>query len=226
MPPLWGCGIDEHDSPALTRWAIFSRRFAANWTAATVAVMSLLRLCEWLASTPGSIALHESQYLYLVVLSVHVLTLCLFVGTAAMIDLRLMGLTMQRVRMSEVMARLLPWTTAGFLLMILSGSLLFYAAPLLRYQNIFFRAKMVMLVLAGINVWVFHKTVDRRRAEWDSDPVPPRGARVGGGVALVLWAILIMLGRMIPYQVYWFDCNKQPQPAILNLLAGCVPGSR
>ena len=226
MPPLWGCGIDEHDSPALTRWAIFSRRFAANWTAATVAVMSLLRLCEWLASTPGSIALHESQYLYLVVLSVHVLTLCLFVGTAAMIDLRLMGLTMQRVRMSEVMARLLPWTTAGFLLMILSGSLLFYAAPLLRYQNIFFRAKMLTLVLAAINVWVFHKTVDRRRAEWDLDPVPPRSARVGGGVALVLWAILIMLGRMIPYQVYWFDCNKQPQPAILNLLAGCVTGSR
>ena len=70
--------------------------------------MSLLRFCEWLAATPGSIALHESRYLYLVVLSVHVLTLCLFVGTAAMIDLRLMGLTMQRVRFSEVIARLLP----------------------------------------------------------------------------------------------------------------------
>jgi hypothetical protein len=188
--------------------------------------MSLLRFCEWLAATPGSIALYESRYLYLVVLSVHVLTLCLFVGTASMIDLRLMGLTMQRVRVSEVMARLLPWTTAGFLLMILSGSLLFYAAPLLRYQNIFFRTKMLMLALACINVLVFHKTVDRRRAEWDSDPVPPRGARLGGGVALVLWAVLIMLGRMIPYQVYWFDCNRQPQPAILNLVAGCRTGSR
>src|SRR6266516_4268699 len=124
--------------------------------------MSLLRFCEWLATTPGSTALHESSYLYLIVLSVHVLTLCLFVGTAAMIDLRLMGLTMQRVRVSEVMARFLPWTIAGFLLMVASGALLFYAAPLLRYQNIFFRAKLVMLVLAGINVWVFHKTVDWR----------------------------------------------------------------
>ncbi len=114
--------------------------------------MSLLRLCEWLAATPGSIALHESRYLYLVVLSVHVLTLCLFVGTAAMIDLRLMGLTMQRVRFSEVIARLLPWTTAGFLLMIGSGALLFYAAPLVRYQNIFFRVKMAALMLAALNV--------------------------------------------------------------------------
>src|SRR5215831_7538186 len=100
--------------------------------------MSLFRFCEWLADTPGSVAFHESRYVYLIVLSVHVLTLCLFVGTAAMMDLRLLGLTLQSVRVSEVMRRLLPWTSAGFLLMITSGSLLFYAAPLARYQNIFF----------------------------------------------------------------------------------------
>ena len=188
--------------------------------------MSLLRLCEWLATTPGSIALHESRYMYLIVLSVHVLTLCLFVGTAAIVDLRLLGLTMQSVRVSEVMARLLPWTATGFLVMTISGALLFYAAPLLRYQNIFFRAKMVTLVLAGVNVWVFHNTVYRRVVEWDLDPIPPRSARVVGGLALALWAVLIMLGRMIPYQVYWFDCNKQPQPAIVNLLAGCITDSR
>jgi hypothetical protein len=159
---------------------------------------------EWLAATPGSVALHESQYMYLIVLSIHVLTLCLFVGTAAMMDLRLLGLTMQGVRVSEVMTRLLPWTSAGFLVMITSGSLLFYAAPLARYQNVFFRAKMMALVLAGLNVLLFHKTVYRRVAEWDLDPVPPWSARVMGGLALVLWASLIMLGRMIPYQVYWF----------------------
>jgi hypothetical protein len=166
--------------------------------------MFLFRFCEWLAATPGSIALHESRYMYLIVLSVHVLALCLFVGTAAMLDLRLLGLTMQTVRVSEVMTRLLPWTLAGFVVMVTSGSLLFYAAPLLRYQNVFFRAKMATLVLAGLNVLVFHKTVYRRLAEWDLDPVPPRVARMAGGLALILWATLIMLGRMIPYQVYWF----------------------
>lgn len=143
--------------------------------------------------------------MYLIVLTVHVMTLCLFVGTAAIVDLRLLGLTMQKVRVSEVMARLLPWTSAGFLVMLISGALLFYAAPLLRYQNIFFRAKMLALVLAGVNVWVFHNTVYRRVAEWDLDPIPPRSARMTGGLSLVLWAVLITLGRMIPYQVYWFN---------------------
>jgi len=167
--------------------------------------MFLFRFCEWLAGTPGSIALHESRYVYLIVLTVHVMTLCLFVGTAVMMDLRLLGLTLQSVRVSEVMTRLLPWTSAGFVLTFISGTLLFYAAPLLRYENIFFRAKMVTLVLAGVNVWTFHKTVYRRVAEWDPDPVPPRTARVMGGLALALWAVLITLGRLIPYQVYWFN---------------------
>jgi len=164
--------------------------------------------------------------MYLIVLTVHVLTLCLFVGTVVMVDLRLLGLTMPSVRVSEVVTRLVPWTAAGFLVMITSGALLFYAAPLNKYQNIFFRAKMVALALAGVNAWVFHNTVYRRVAEWDLDPVPPRRARVAGGLALVLWAVLIMLGRMIPYQVYWLDCNKQPQRAIVNWLAGCLTDSR
>ena len=167
--------------------------------------MFLFRFCEWLAGTPGSIALHESRYVYLIVLTVHVMMLCLFVGTAVMMDLRLLGLTLQSVRVSEVMTRLLPWTSAGFVLTIISGTLLFYAAPLSRYENIFFRAKMVALLLAGINILAFHNTVYRRVAEWDLDPIPPRRARVMGGFALVLWALIITLGRLIPYQVYWFN---------------------
>lgn len=167
--------------------------------------VSLLRFCQWLAATPGSIALHESRYLYLIVLTVHVLTLTVFVGTALMIDLRLLGRTMTRVPASEVIARLLPWTMTGFLVMIVSGALLFYAAPMLRYENVFFRLKMVALVLAALNVWVFHHTVYRRIAAWDLDPVPPRSARIAGALSLAVWAIVITLGRLIPYQMYWFE---------------------
>ena len=183
--------------------------------------MSLLRFCQWLSATPGSIALHESLYTFLIVLTVHVLTLCVFVGTAVMLDLRLLGLTLRRVPASEVMERLLPWTAAGFLVMIVSGALLFYAAPVLRYQNLFFRLKMVTLILAVMNAWVFHRTVYRKIADWDTDPVPPPGARAAAGLSLASWAVLIALGRMIPYQEYWFDCSRQPQSAIVNLLMGC-----
>ena len=96
-----------------------------------VSGMSIVSFFEWLATTPGSVALHESRYLYLVVLTVHVMTLSVFVGTAVIVDLRLLGFMLSRIRASEVVTRLLPWNIGGFLVMAVSGSLLFFAAPII-----------------------------------------------------------------------------------------------
>jgi hypothetical protein len=185
--------------------------------------MSLLGFCEWLANTPGSIALHESRWGYSIVESVHVLSLCLFLGMAVMLDLRLLGVTMRRTAVSEVVGQLLPWTAAGFALMVVSGVLLFYAIPVRTFQNIFFRVKMVLLISAGLNVWFFHSTVYRNVAEWDLHPVPPRRARVAAALSLAAWAGIVIAGRMIAYN--WFDCDK-PQRAIIILAEGCRTDSR
>jgi hypothetical protein len=144
--------------------------------------VSFSHFCEWLAATRGSIALHESLYMYPLVESIHVLTLCVFIGLAAILDLRLLGLTLRRVPVSEVAARLLPFIAAGFVVMLVTGSLLFYAIPVRSFHNVFFRAKMIMLVLAGLNAWVFHARVYQRVLAWDLDPVAPRAARVGGEI--------------------------------------------
>jgi hypothetical protein len=166
--------------------------------------VDLSRFFEWLGDTSWSIALHESRYVFLLVLMIHVLTLSVFVGTAAMIDLRLLGKTMTRVPVSQVVTRLLPWSEAGFLVMVVTGTLLFYAAPVARYENVFFRLKMAALLIAVINVWVFRRTIYRRVGEWDLDPVPPRRVRMVGALSLILLAIIITAGRMMAYQDYWF----------------------
>jgi len=180
--------------------------------------MSLLDFCEWLSNTPWSIAIHESRYGYSLLESVHVLTLCLFLGMTVMLDLRLLGVMMRRTAVSEVLEQLLPWTVAGFAVMVISGALLFYAIPVRTFQNIFFRVKMLLLISAGLNVWIFHSTVYRKVAEWDLHPVPPRRARVSATVSLLLWAGIVIAGRMIAYN--WFDCDR-PQRAIIILAAGC-----
>ncbi len=174
--------------------------------------------CEWLAATPGSIALHESFFVYPLVESVHVLTLCVFVGLAAMLDLRLLGVTMRRVPVSEVVSRFLPWMVAGFVVMVVTGVLLFYAIPVRSYHNIFFRVKVMLLILAGVNAWVFHARLYTRVADWDLAPITPRGARVAGALSLVIWAVVIVCGRMIAYD--WFDCDKAQSPIVVRA-AGC-----
>jgi len=183
--------------------------------------MSLLVFFQRLAESSWSVGLHESRYGYPIIESIHVWALCLFFGLAVMFDLRLLGWTLRSVPVSEVARRLLPWSVAGFVIQVISGTLLFSAIPLRSYQNIFFRAKMVMLVLAGLNIWIFHSGIYRRVATWDLSDAPPRAARVAGALSLALWVCIICSGRMIAYN--WFDCDKQPQPAIINYLTSCVP---
>ncbi|HZT75927.1 MAG TPA: DUF6644 family protein [Vicinamibacterales bacterium] len=181
--------------------------------------MSLLPFCQWLAETRGSIALHESLYMYPLVESAHVLTLCLFVGMSVLLDLRLLGVTLKRVPVSEVTSRLLPWMIGGFTIMLVTGLLLFYAIPVRSYQNIFFRLKLITLALAGLNAWYFHEGIHKRVGEWDRDVRTPSRARLAGIVSLACWAVIVVSGRMIAYN--WFDCDMQPQPPIVNRLAGC-----
>ena len=186
--------------------------------------MSLLPVFQWLGDTQWSIALHESLYLYPLIESVHVLTLCLFIGMTMMWDLRLLGWTLRAVPFSELTERLMPWMKAGFVVMVVTGVLLVYAIPVRSYQSIWFRVKVVMLILAGVNAWVFHLTVERSAPAWGRAPRPPRAARIAGALSLTLWIGIIVTGRMIAYN--WFDCDKQPQPAVVNMLAGCVADSK
>ncbi len=178
------------------------------------------RFLEWLGNTPWSVALLESLYVWPFVESTHVLTISLFVGTAVMMDLRLLGVTFKSVPVSEFTGRMLPWTRAGFAVMVTTGLLIFYSAPIRYYHNLFFRMKVVLLIVAGLNVWWFHSRTHRSVATWDRDRVPPRAARMAGAVSLFAWACIVFAGRMIAYN--WFDCDIQPQPDLVNWLSGCA----
>ena len=184
--------------------------------------MTLLPFCQWLASTPWSIALHESLFAYPLVETVHVLSLLLFVGSVSFVDLRLLGWTLRDVPVSEVASRVLPWTVVGFGIAVVTGALLFYAIPVRTYLSIFFRVKVIMLLVAGINAWLFHRYV-QAGIGWDSDPKPPLRARATGAISLLAWTAVIVMGRMIAYN--WFDCDTGAQSGFIHWAAGCAAGA-
>jgi hypothetical protein len=106
----------------------------------------------------------------------------------------------------------------GFILMSITGVLLFYAIPIRSYQSIWFRVKVIMLVAAGLNAWTFHRSVYRTVETWDTGR-PPRRARRAAIASLALWAGIIVAGRMIAYN--WFDCDL-PQGRFITWAAGCT----
>src|SRR4051812_13942479 len=162
----------------------------------------ILSFCEWLATTPLSVGIHESTWSYPIIESVHVLALCLFMGFALLWDLRLINVTLRRVPVSEVQARVMPWTTVGFVLMAISGVLLFISDPVRFYGNIFFRIKVFLLIFAGVNAFLFHRGAGSRLIDWDSSPISPTGAKLAGFISIFFWAVIVVCGRLIAYN--WF----------------------
>src|SRR5258708_12768754 len=103
-----------------------------------------------LADTPWSIALHEALYMYAITESTHVMSIMLFVGSIAMVDLRLLGISYNKVPVSQMLSKILPWTIAGFLLLVVSGSMLFLPIPIPPYHTILFTVKFLTILLAAI----------------------------------------------------------------------------
>ena len=159
----------------------------------------MLFLVEWLYHTSISVAIRESSWIFPIIETTHVLALSLSVGVLFVSDLRLVGLALRRRPASELWQQLFPWMIAGFVVMFASGALLFWSQPVKAYQSVFFRAKIALLLLAGLNATIYHVTIFRRIDEWDSALVPPTQARLTGWISLALWAGVIAAGRTMAY---------------------------
>jgi hypothetical protein len=159
----------------------------------------LLHLCQWLYGTSTGTAIRESTYVFPIIETVHTLAIVLLVGTVAIVDLRLLGLVLKREPVSQVAGQLLPWTWAGFAVMFVSGSLLFWAEAATIFVNPAFRLKLLLLPLAGLNPLIFHFTIYRSVSSWDVAPVTPARARLAAILSLSLWSAIIIAGRAIAY---------------------------
>lgn len=164
--------------------------------------MNVLTMCEWLENTALSIYVRESLYGFAIVVGIHLLSLSVSVGTLVWFDLRLLGISMRSVPVSEVYRRLAPWLLCGFALMFISGVTLFAAFATSAYGNVYFRIKVGALVLAGVNALFYHFTTERSLPGWDNAQRPPARARLAGLVSIAVWVIVILAGRMMSYTMF------------------------
>jgi hypothetical protein len=89
---------------------------------------------------------------------------------------------------------------AGFRNHVRHG-LLFFAQAEKVYTNGYFRVKMLVLVLLGINALVYQLKFYPAMAEWDLSESVPRGAQVVAVTSLAFWMIVIACGRLMAYEL-------------------------
>jgi hypothetical protein len=156
----------------------------------------------WIESAPSSVALRESTYGFIILLTSHVVSLCLFAGLVVMMDLRLMGIGNRHTPVVQIQKRLFTGQMLGLIVSSVTGGLLFYSQPMRYYGKAFFWAKMAFIGLAGLNALAFHLTTYRSVAAWDADAWPPARARMAGALGVLLWAGVVAFGRLTAYN--WF----------------------
>lgn len=167
-------------------------------------LLSPLRaLFEWVDALPWSIGIRESLYFSPYLTVSHVVSMCFFAGLIVMMDLRLLGIGNMRTPFSDLQKRLFPWQMVGMACSSVTGLTLAFSDPMRFYVNIFFWVKMFVMVLAGINALAFHFITYNSVVKWDTADTTPFGARLSGALSIVMWAIVIVSGRLIPYN--WFQ---------------------
>ena len=164
--------------------------------------MSLFQIAEWLEATSLARWVQESQYGFALVVAVHILGLTLSVGTLIWFDLRLLGVSMLRIPVSQLYRRLMPWILSGFAVMFVSGSILLAAYATSAYGNFYFRIKATALVLAGINAIFYHRFTERQIHRWDEARLPSLPARAAGLISILVWSVAILAGRMMSYTMF------------------------
>lgn len=161
--------------------------------------MTILEICTWLENTAMGLALTESEWLFPTIETIHVLALALVFGSIAMLDLRLLGVANRDRGVIQLSGDTLPWTWGAFVVAAITGGLMFVAAATSYYDNVPFRIKLVLLVLAGVNMAVFHLTAYRAVHDWNLSLPTPQAARIAASLSLLFWVSVVVAGRWIGF---------------------------
>jgi hypothetical protein len=143
--------------------------------------------------------IRENDVLFPLIESVHVVAICLVVGSILAVDLRLLGLASVHRSVSRVTAGILPLTWVAFAVAVGSGGLLFISNATKYLENGYFVAKLCLIGVAGLNMAIFHLVGARDMPRWEHQTQPPFGARLAGGLSVLLWISVVACGRWIGF---------------------------
>jgi uncharacterized membrane protein len=143
--------------------------------------------------------IRENDNLFPLIESIHVVALCLVVGSIFMLDLRLLGLASTNRPVGRLTNAVLPVTWGAFAVAVITGFLMFMSNATKYLANGFFVAKMCLLVVAGLNMIVFHMISARDLPQWEKQASPPLRARLAGAFSILFWISIVACGRWIGF---------------------------
>lgn len=150
-------------------------------------------------SSVGS-AIASSEWMFPTFETIHVIAIVTVIGCVAALDLRLLGITSRGKSVQAMERDTLPLTWAAFALALVSGGLLFVSKASSYMANPYFLWKTGLMVLAGVNMALFHHYFSKGIDKWGRPGGSiPLGARLSATLSLALWMVIPFCGRVIGF---------------------------
>jgi len=185
--------------------------------------MELDGLLTWLYETAMASSIRENDWQFPMIESIHVLAVTVFLGSIIWVDLRILGVAYKDRSLRRFTKELLPITWVMFVVAVVSGFALFASNAVNYSHNIYFQLKILLLVLAGINMIVFQMWFSTRIEAYD----PSHVARLNSEqlaslgrirqklheisffwsgkwsalLSILIWVTVIALGRWIGFSI-------------------------
>lgn len=149
---------------------------------------------EALEQTAWVKTLGTTGWMYSTVAVTHYLTMFWFIGSIALVDLRVMGLAARRRGLGELAEQLFPWAWIGFTFAVISGFLMFATDAGDWAPDKVFHVKLALIAVSAI----FALIVQFSARQWAQNPEIPRAAKIIALISLLLWVVTILSASEIP----------------------------
>lgn len=161
--------------------------------------MHLYALCQWLQSTSWATGIRESLDLYPALYTLHIFGFVIMVTATSVLDLRILGLGLRTRSVAGVALLALPWARAGLAANLITGFLVFAAQAVDMYTNTAFRWKIAMVLLAGVNIVLLEKSINRNAGESGERGATLAAARWSAVISILLWFGIVAMSRVIGF---------------------------
>jgi hypothetical protein len=157
---------------------------------------------DWLVTLPIGDFVATHDWVWPVCETFHFFGMCVLLGTVGTVDLRVLGF-LKGIPI-QMLEKFIPLGVVAFGVNLATGFVFVAGNPVggpMEYlTNLSLQLKMLLVVIAGVNLLLFyvtgiHRTLETVPADGDASG----GAKAVAAVSLFAWIMVIVMGRFIMY---------------------------
>jgi len=162
------------------------------------------QFAEWLSTTFLSVFIQNHQsWAVPTIQSIHIVGICMAVGSVFMINLRILGLAAADQTLRQTQDRFGPWVKGSLYLLLTTGALLVIAEPVRELVTFSFWLKMFLVLVGVLTTVAFQNSLRKNEQHWEETLLHRAPVRWLAIFTLLIWVSIIFLGRLIAYDHIW-----------------------